>query len=354
MSIRKKIKYKMGKVKDKLKESADQRTDFGNFMRELYGYSKLFRFYFSPIKTMKVIHLQFTNYCNLNCKWCSFVNQKKKQFMSKKLLCRVFDEIIKNKNFNIQEINLWSAGEVLTHPDFIKMLRLMKSYKNKYPLRFPKINLLTNVMLLTPKTSEEILKLEIIDWFGFSVDGGSKEECEKIGRGCKFETIQNNIRDFQKINKRKIKTTINCLNPLNYQLGTSWMSSEFKELFNLVDEYKLNYPLNNGTEFNGTELIMEYPPNFKFYKTGKRICVALLQGMVVIQNGDVLPCCADFNGNYPIGNLYKQSLSEICTGTIRRKMVLDLFKGKKRQIPLCKNCNRYEVPYKIYKQVVKK
>lgn len=337
----------MKSVKSILREKIGKQTIFGNLIIEIYSYLMLFKFYVFPIKTIKTIHLQFTNYCNLNCQLCSFVNQKNKQFMSKELLSRFLEEIIvKNKRFEVREINLWSAGESLMHPDFVGMLELMKTCKKKYPLRFPKVKLLTNVMLLNEEISKKILDLDILDWIGFSVDGGSREECEKTRRGCKFDVINRNITNFQKYNKGKVETMINCLNPLNQKLSSSWMSKEFRELLGLVDYYKLNYPINSGDE-----VTIEYPRGFSFYKTNKHICLALLQSLVVVQNGDVLACCDDFNGSYPLGNLYKKRLSEICKGKIRKKMVLYLLRGKKEQIPLCKNCNRFSVPYKVIRNM---
>lgn len=312
--------------------------------KTIYEYLKLFQFKISPVSTLKSIHIQFTNTCNLNCKYCSFVNPKERQTISKELLNKFLKEITEDKRFNIKELNLWSAGEALTHKNFIGVLELINSYKKKYK-NFPKVKILTNTMLLTEELSKKILEIGVIDYIGFSIDGGSKEEYERLRSGGKFDIIKRNIEAFLKLNKGKVETMINCLIPLNKPLNINWMSEDFKNLINSVDFYKLNYP-----GYTAGKKVTEYSSNFKFIKTNKRICLAMLQGLVIIQNGDVLFCCNDFNGEYPIGNLYKKSLFELCNSKKRKDLVRTFFKGKRNQIPLCSVCNRFNIPYKIVKK----
>tara|TARA_Y100000034_G_scaffold136912_1_gene216985 strand:+ start:7153 stop:8202 length:1050 start_codon:yes stop_codon:yes gene_type:complete len=335
------LSYIMKLFKTKLKKNIKNKTTFGNFIKRIYEYLLLLRFYTSSYPKIKTVHLQFTNYCNLNCELCSFSNRQNKQNMSKELLEKILQEILLSGKFKIKELNLWVSGETLLHPDLINMLKIIKEYKNKSgrPL---KVKIVTNVMLLTERLSKEIIDLNVVNWIGFSADGGSGEDCEKIRRGSKFDIIVKNIKNFQKINKGKIKTMLISMIPLDKKLETNWMSHEFKELINLVDYCKLNYPLNTG-------MAMNYPSNFKFDKTNKRVCLALLQSIAIMQDGKVVPCCADFNSKCVLGNLYEQTLFSICKGRKRRKLISDFLKGRKKQIPLCKDCNRFEIPYKIIK-----
>lgn len=333
--------YEQNTMINRIKESVENHTSFGNFVGKIHEYALLSKFFLSPL-SIKSIHLQFVNYCNLNCEYCSFANQPNKQKMEKELLVKLLEEIFYNKRFNVKELNLWVAGETLLHPDFFGLLELMNIYKKKSGM-FPKVKLFTNVIPLTEKLSKRMIDLGVIDWIGFSVDGGSKENCEKIRRGCKFESVKRNIENFQKHNNGGIVTMVNCLIPAEKPLNSKWMSREFKEMLDMVDYYKLNYPMDVGIKIN-------YPEGFKFYKWNTRICKALLQGVAIVQNGDILPCCSDFNNTCVIGNMYKESLSEVCKGEKRRKMVLELLKGNKDKILLCRNCNRFSIPYKIFRK----
>ena len=312
--------------------------------KRVYESYILKKFNRSPIKALKAIHIQLTNSCNLQCQFCSFVNQANKEYMSKELLEKILKEITEDKRFNLKEINLWSAGETLLHPEFTSFMELISKYKKANP-NFPKVKIMTNVMLLNKKMAEDIVRIGAIDYIGFSIDGGSREGYEKMRAGGKFDIMKRNIEYFLKINKGKIETMTNTVVPLEYPLDTSWMSKDFREILEFVDFYKLDWPLNNG----GKTLI-KYPERFKFNKTNKTICLALIQGLVIVQNGDVLFCCNDFNAEYPFGNLNKKSLFEITNSRERKDAVKKFSKGGKESIYLCSTCNRFEVPYKITKK----
>ena len=313
------------------------------FKKRIYEHYTLYKFNRSPVKALKSIHIQLNNFCNLNCKWCSFVNPPEKELIKKELLIKLFDEITTDKRFNIKEINLWSAGEPLLHIDFVGIMELIAKYKKKNA-NFPKVKIMTNVMLLNEEIAKKIIKIGAIDYIGFSVDGGSREGYERLRAGGKFDIMKRNIQYFVKINNGKIQTMVNCVVPLEKPLDTSWMSEEFREILESVDFYKLNYPDNNAGK-----ILVEYPNGFKFNKTNRKVCLALIQGLVIIQNGNVLFCCNDFNGDYPFDNLYQNSLFEICNSRIRKDTVDNFLKGGKKSNRLCSNCNRFEVPFKIFK-----
>jgi sulfatase maturation enzyme AslB (radical SAM superfamily) len=261
--------------------------------------------------------------------------------MPKSLLVKILDEIMADKRFNVKEICLWSAGEPLLHTDFVGIMKIIAKFKDKYK-HFPKVKIMTNSMLLTKKMSDNIIKIGAIDYIGFSIDGGSKKAYEKLRPGGKFDIVIGNIDYFLKKNNKKIETMVNCVIPLDKPLDTSWMSKEFIKLLESVDFYKLTYPDNNG----GDELV-KYPKKFKFFKTNQKICLALIQGLVIVQNGDVLICCNDFNAKYPFGNIHVDSLFDIVNSQIRKDIVKKFFEDGKDSLYLCSTCNRFETPFKI-------
>ena len=323
-------------IKDLLKKQIEKQTIIGTIIKTLHERKLLSDYYKNPL-SIKSIHIQFTNYCNLNCEFCSFTNTQNKQEIGEFLLTKLFDEIMNGK-YDIKELNLWLAGEPLLHPKLKEILELIKSYKDKYT-NFPRVKIFTNAMVMNESMSKLLINSGAIDWIGFSIDGGNRENCEKIRAGSKFDVIKKNINDFISLNKN-IETQINCVIPLDKSLDESWMSSEFKELLELVDSYKINYPQTIG-------LNVDYPKGFRFMKWDERICPALLNGIAVVQNGNVLPCCNDFNNIHVLGNLFDSSLKEILKGEGRKKMIEDLLKEKKDSIDICSSCNRFKIPYKI-------
>jgi sulfatase maturation enzyme AslB (radical SAM superfamily) len=150
----------------------------------------IFRFLNDLIKaetTISEINLELVNYCNLRCKWCSLNHEQKKCDMSKELLTKFFDNLFSDRRFkSVKVLNLFNGGETLLHPQLIDMLKIIKTYKEKFiqsGLFFPRIRLLTNGMVLRNELARALLDLGILDRVQFSVDGGSRQKCEEIRKG---------------------------------------------------------------------------------------------------------------------------------------------------------------------------
>ena len=147
--------------------------------------------------TILMINLEFVNYCNLRCKWCSLDHTQKKEIMNERLLHILFQNLISDRRFReIKGLNLWNGGEILLHPNFVKMLKVIKKYKDiflKKGLSFPCVYLLTNGILLNKELSNQLVNLDVVNVIRFSVDGGSKEKYEEIRKGAKWDIIFKNI-----------------------------------------------------------------------------------------------------------------------------------------------------------------
>jgi radical SAM protein with 4Fe4S-binding SPASM domain len=284
--------------------------------------------------TTREIHIEFANFCNLRCKWCSLNHSKEKQILSKKVLETLLKELTYNKKFkSVKNINLWNAGEVLLNTDFILLLKLIKKYKkigiekNGY---FPKINLLTNGILLTKIMSEKIVSEKILDKIMFSIDGGTKQEYEEIRRGAKWEILVKNISNFLEINKSTMTTEVICMVNPKKQLNQEWMDKDFKEILNKIDIVSLRHPHNwDGSVDLGIKKIGKV----------KKGCYFLIHQLVLLPNGDITVCCADLNSRGVVGNILKNSLFEIYNSKKRRNMIELNFSGNRKKIPLCQNCD---------------
>lgn len=70
----------------------------------------------------------------------------------------------------------------------------------------------------------------------------------------------------------------------------------------------------------------------------KQKCYYPFYMMMIDANGDVLPCCQDWNRHYKLGNLYQNTLWECWTGTMMCNLRSKLSKCN-RNIGPCKFCN---------------
>jgi radical SAM protein with 4Fe4S-binding SPASM domain len=333
-------------IEGSLRNQVKKANFFGKFLKFLHEYKLVFNFYLNPSNSgIKEVHLSLVNYCNLRCKWCSLDHSQKKEIMDEELLYKFLNNMISDKRFNsIKKLNLWNSGETLLHPNLIKMLKIVKRYKEKK--KDLKIEIVTNGMILNKNLAKKIIDLNVLDKITFSVDGGSKKKLEEIRRGTKWEILKKNISDFKKLSKGKIEIKIICIVDLKKPLNINWMEKEFKDLFNSVDAYRLTHPSN----WLG-KIKIKYPKELKFIKPNPRICLAVMQGLTLLQDGNVVPCCTDLNGTCILGNLYEQDLYSICYSKKRRKMIKYFLQGRKKDIPLCKDCNRFDM---VTKTVVNK
>ena len=75
-------------------------------------------------------------------------------------------------------------------------------------------------------------------------------------------------------------------------------------------------------------------------------CRQLKEGTSILWNGDAVVCRQDFDGNYPLGNLKKQSLDVILESN-RLKEIWQRHKdGEYEKLPLCKDCKEWY--YNLY------
>ncbi len=284
--------------------------------------------------TIKLLNIEFSNKCNLRCKWCSLDHSKPSIYLSKQILEKLLKEIVYDKRFSkIKELNLWNAGETLLNPNFSSLLNIIGKYKKigiKKNGRFPKVQLLTNGTMLTFSKSREIINSNALDEIIFSVDGGTLEEYEMIRRGAKWEVLSKNITNFLKLNKNKVKSSIVCLVGEHKSFSIDWMDNSFKELLLLVNSYSLRKPHNwDGSKELGLK---------KRKKKKLNICYFLRYQLVLLPNGDVTVCCADLNSRGVIGNIKENSLYEIYSSKKRNWMINMNLIGKRKKVPLCQNC----------------
>lgn len=286
--------------------------------------------------TIAEIDLEFVNYCNLRCRWCSLDHAQKKDILSEDILRRFLDDLLNDRRFrSVKKLNLFNGGETLLHPDFIGMMKIIKEYKSRFLERgrpFPAIDLLTNGTALSEGLSKKLVELDILDTMRFSLDGGSRQRFEELRKGARWDAVTKNIRDFIKINNGAVKTGIICIIEHGRAESTEWMSDEFKEICGLVDHVELRYP----HDWMGDVKVEGYKKVFKNY------CKFLFHSLCILPNGDVVVCCGDLNGRRGvIGNLREDGLYKIYNSKKRREMRYNLLKGRRDKIELCRTCGGY-------------
>ena len=286
--------------------------------------------------TILEVNLEFVNYCDVRCRWCSLDHNQKKCRMSKETVRKLFDYILSDTRFSsVKTLNLFNGGETLLHPDVVGMLGIIKEYKQKFIGKgrlFPVVSLLTNGLSLSERMAGDLVHADVVDLIRFSVDGGSKEKYETIRIGARWDVIAKNIKKFIELNQGRIKTGIICIIEYDKAKNTQWMTPEFQEMCGMVDDVELRYP----HDWMGDVTVEGYKKIFKNY------CYFLIHSLVILPNADVVVCCGDLNGTKGVvGNLCEKNLYEIYNSAKRKKIIYNLLRGRRDQIELCKDCSGY-------------
>ena len=265
------------------------------------------------------VNIELTNYCNLNCLWCAGSGKRQKGYMDFNTFITAIDKFQSNEII-VNEIHIYNVGESLVHPDFCKFIEFLGKLQKK-----PKIVLVTNATLLSDLIVECILKSNGVDVIQFSVDGGTKESFEWLRRGANWEETLKKINSFLEKNDRSIKTGLITIN-----MGIPF-SEEFKKILEQVDYFDFRSP----HDWTGQEELKEW--NFE-RSFNPHPCWHIQNNLVILWNGDLTPCCADFHGRGVFGNIHESNIKDIWKG-VRLSIYRKQGCGRKKEIELCQECS---------------
>lgn len=279
---------------------------------------------FKASKHPEIFQIELTNYCNLDCLICPHkLMTRKKGFMNFRLLKIIIDRDLINKTIGIHIL-----GESLLHQQAVKFIKYLTNHNIS-------VELATNATILTPRLSRKLIKAGLKRiWFSF--DGGNKNSYENIRKGANYDKVVKNIKEFLKINAGLGKPVDTIIQMVDYD-----KNKREKQDF-----------INNWEGFGANEIKIKFLDSWagtlfnkqvKMPKEKRYPCQEPFKRVAILYNGDVVPCCRDWNGTYVYGNLYKNSLAKIWKSRkvreLRRQMIENIYKN----LP-CKTCKEWNIP----------
>lgn len=278
------------------------------------------------------IILELTNYCNLSCSVCPrrYLNLKE-GFLDYSLFIKVIDEISTHPNVGLIP---FFRGESLLHPDFIPMLRYIKS-KGITP-----VQIATNGVLFDEQIGEAILDLDI-HFISFSFHDLSEDIYNKVNKLESYDEISRNIDIFLKKKKTKnarlpeIQVSI-----VETEQTRGSISAFVSKWINKVDRVRIykehSFEGNFGCLKNN-----EMP-----YLSGKRKpCLKLLTEIAIYWNGDIAICNHDWNRQEFIGNVDKSSIEDIWNSRQYYNLRRMHFEGRTDSDITCGKCDQWKGYY---------
>lgn len=270
------------------------------------------------------IHLDFesTTACNLKCFMCfQSYDAPKHLSMDIEIFKNVIDEGVK---MGLCSIKLQYRGEPLLYPNIVEMVK----YAKKQGIIEVMFN--TNATLLTEEKSRDFIEAGL-DKIICSVDGCNEEIYENVRIGAKFTNVLENIKNMQRLKKetgsaRPVVRVQMVDTPRNHHQIDQYIKFWGKIADHVAIEDMLDWDM---AEEN-------YTPLEDF------ACAQLWQRLIILADGDVLPCCRAMRGGNEklevVGNINENTISDIWGGE-KLTRFRELHKnGESHKMRLCRLC----------------
>ena len=295
------------------------------------------------IKKLTSLTIETTNACNLNCRICPTNNEMKRKKGS--MSFELFQKTISSGK-SLKHLCLHNWGEPTQNKDLFNMIK----YAHNKGIRYTVFN--TNGTLLDDNTIHRILNSPL-SVLRISVDG-NPDTYQKI-RGIDFQIIENNILNLIKgRNEKNSPLKIGIVMVVEEQTEKD-MDSFYDKWKSIADHVRFQPKLirsqhsqeattKGATVQSAKKNCAKKTQFYKFALQRTDICPELFGKdygkVVVLWDGKVVPCCADYEGELQIGDVLNETVDSIWNGLAMRRL-------RKRHMDkdfpqICKNCNEYE------------
>ncbi len=281
--------------------------------------------------------VEISSRCNLRCAFCP--NKDLPAGEKGDMDWAIFQNVVDQGRAFAFEINLHHRGETLLHPEAGRFIRYAAGTGLSCRLH-------TNATLLKGKVSEEILSSSL-QRLSVSFDGFSAETYEKNRCGASFEQVTGNIAGFLEQRRRRRQITPR----LTIEMMELPAAADGSERRGFIERFK---------KLGLDELVIKKSHNWAGYLDSPpggepsgdspagsgtfSACTFPWNALLVLCNGEVVPCAQDFFGHMPLGNAREKTLLEIWNGPPLQVLRQAFAAGKAAALPACSGCDRIRRP----------
>ena len=279
------------------------------------------------------VYVQISRRCNLRCAMCGHeVWKTNSGFMEWPVFDRVLEQCAAN---DIKKINILAGqGEPFLHPQVFEMLE--KAIAGGFD-----VHIVTNGTPLTPERIDRLGKLGLAS-LQFSFAGWDRDSYEKTYVGAKFERTLANLLRLQEATKGtrtdffvKAVVTDSDWAEVSRRTRDFLTSQGVEKIFTVAaNNFGGNVQLGRRSQRHGIW-------SLKNLDHQRRMpCRVFLTAIGVFCDGTVTACgCYDSNAELKIGHIMEQSLAEIRTGEIFRRLLDAHRSGDLAGVPMCGKCD---------------
>jgi radical SAM protein with 4Fe4S-binding SPASM domain len=296
-----------------------------------------------PLSLPLTLYVEPTNVCNFKCVMCpqSFDDYQEHAGYYQRMPMGLYSQILREIQCigRLKSLKLFFQGEPLMNPDLGLMVERAKA-----ACVADRVEVTTNASLLTGQRAEELISSGL-DYLRVSVYSIDAEAHKGLTGASRFSPA--NIAE----NVGRMKALRDLMGRKNPWIVAQYMhdSKEGEAAFRgayapICDEvtvqYRYNWQALVNVEQITTKLYTPDPDGIKReFRHHKDCCPYPFYMMAVKANGEVSTCCLDWEGQLNIGDLRKQTLSEIWHGEKLRSLQRMHLSGQRSKIPACANCD---------------
>jgi len=302
----------------KVKHTDDDSPDFIEYRRKWTDNPKNFIVEDWPIH----IDIETITMCNLRCYMCYYVaTPPDPSRIEMDLFKKVVDE---GSQKGVSSLKTQFRGEPLLDT---RMPDMVAYAKNKGIIE---VMFNSNGTLLTKQTAKALINAGL-DKYICSMDGYTKDIYEEIRVGANFEQVLGNIKTLQELKK---------------EMGVAKPTLRIQ----MVDTPKNHEQIDNFLEFWGNiaeqvavlDMVDLESEEEDATPLPTWACSQIWQRLVVLTDGDVLPCCHALYGGREkrmvVGNAHHDKIEDIWKGSKMSELRELHMNGRSHEIKMCRNC----------------
>ncbi len=314
------------------------------------AFKVLISYYFSKFKHQSFhsglpisIAFEPTTSCNLRCPECpsglrSFTRPI--GMLQEDIFRKTIDELAPTLLY----LTFYFQGEPYLHPKFLEMVQYANT-KKIYTATS------TNAHYLTPENANKTV-LSGLSRLIISIDGTTQETYQQYRIGGKLSKVIEGTKNIIAAKKNLKSNTPHIIfqflvvRPNEHQIADVYKLAE--EIG--VDEVRLKtaqiYDYENGNDLIPTiEKYSRYKkeeennqkPTYSIKNTLSSECWKMWHSCVITWDGLVVPCCFDKDAHYRLGDMKKQTFSDLWNSSEYQNFRNLLLKSRS-EIEMCKNC----------------
>lgn len=274
--------------------------------------------------------------CNADCLMCPHSRMKRKGTAKWSLLSKIIREAVPN----VDAVCPFLMQEPFLDSRLVSVLANVKQNN----LQCQTI-VYTNMSYIPEKAMDQILKVDLLDELHISFYGPTEELYKKWQPPLKREDTIRNIKQFflmrQQLKRSKPRISLHVLGVP--EIIQASREGGYGDLVQYVDEVAaVQYDTFHGDmpDYGGDQTVVMGKP------AAPRVpCQRLWTGMNIHFNGNVVPCCIDYDDANVLGNASKDSLQDIWQNLDFEQFRRLHMDGRWNEIAMCRECRVHEYQF---------